>query len=102
MKRKNKLKSKGASKSKQLRKELTNKLTIAFNEVVLEFGKVKNADNVIEKLSKQLAKKITFSNQEAPQKSAEKVEESTPVTSKEKTKKAVVKKTKAPAEEVAE
>ncbi|MFC3559715.1 hypothetical protein [Pedobacter jamesrossensis] len=102
MKRKNKPKSKGASKNKQLKKELVNKLTIAFNEIVTGFGKAKKADKVIEKFTKQLAKKITFSSLEASETSAPKVEESTSAASKEKTTKAAVKKTKAPVKEVAE
>lgn len=100
MKRKNKLKSKAASKNKQLKKELTAKLSVAFNEIVAGYGKVKKADQIIEKLSKQLTKNITLTNLDKPV-SAE-VDVEAPVAAKEKAAKAPVKKTKTPAKESAE
>lgn len=98
MKRKNKHKSKGASKSKQLKKELANKLSVAFNEIVTEFGKAKKADKVIEKFTKQLIKKVTFSNYEEPL-TITTSEESSETTPKEAGKKTAVKKSKAPVKE---
>ncbi|GAA3954691.1 hypothetical protein GCM10022246_06050 [Pedobacter ginsengiterrae] len=98
MKRKNKLKSKAASKNKQLKKELTAKLSVAFNEIVAGYGKVKKADQIIEKFSKQLTKKITLTNLD---KSAAKEVEA-PVAAKEKEAKSTVKKTKSPVKESAE
>lgn len=58
--KKNKSKSKQASASKKLRKELELKLTLAFNEIVDQFGKAKKAEKVIEKFAKQLAKKVNL------------------------------------------
>lgn len=103
MKRKNKLKSKAASKNKQFKKELAGKLALAFNEIVAGYGKAKKADKVIEKFTKQLAKKITLTIQDS-QVAVEDVkaeEELHPVT-KEKAQKVVVKKAKAPVKESAE
>lgn len=97
MKRKNKRKSKSSSKSKQLKKELISKLTTAFNEIVIEFGKAKNTDKVLEKFTKQLVKKVTFSNQNTPATVTEvKAEEELSVAAKEKATKAAVKKPKVP------
>lgn len=58
--KKNKSKSKSHSTSKKLRKELESKLALAFNELVIQYGKAKKADKVIEKFAKQLTKKVTF------------------------------------------
>ncbi|MCX2473729.1 hypothetical protein OQZ33_05250 [Pedobacter sp. MC2016-05] len=58
--KKNKSRSKKQSASKKLRKELESKLAIAFNEVVIQVGKAKKTDKVIEKFAKQLSKKVTL------------------------------------------
>ena len=58
--KKNKSKSKNHSTSKKLRKELESKLALAFNELVIQYGKAKKTDKVIEKFAKQLTKKVTF------------------------------------------
>lgn len=103
MKRKNKLKSKAASKNKQLKKELAGKLALAFNEIVAGYGKAKKADKVIEKFTKQLAKKITLTIQDNPGTIADvKAAEELPVVAKEKAPKVAVKKAKAPVKESAE
>ncbi|WP_029277259.1 hypothetical protein [Pedobacter borealis] len=62
--KKNKSKSKSHSTSKKLRKELESKLALAFNELVIQYGKAKKADKVIEKFAKQLTKKVTFNIQD--------------------------------------
>ena len=58
--KKHKSKSKNSSASKKTRKELESKLTTAFNEVLTQFGKAKKTEKVIEKFTKQLAKKVSF------------------------------------------
>jgi len=62
--KKNKSKSKNHSASKKLRKELESKLSLAFNELVIQYGKSKKTDKVIEKFAKQLTKKVTFKPQD--------------------------------------
>ncbi|NII81527.1 MULTISPECIES: hypothetical protein [unclassified Pedobacter] len=62
--KKNKSKSKNHSTSKKLRKELESKLALAFNELVIQYGKAKKTDKVIEKFAKQLTKKVTFATQD--------------------------------------
>ncbi|TCD29140.1 hypothetical protein EZ456_02970 [Pedobacter psychrodurus] len=62
--KKNKSKSKNHSTSKKLRKELESKLALAFNELVIQYGKAKKTDKVIEKFAKQLTKKVTFHTQD--------------------------------------
>jgi len=96
--KKNKSKSKNHSTSKKLRKELESKLALAFNEVVLQYGKAKKTDKVIEKLAKQLTKKVTFATQDdsiapftkedKPTPAAPKVKSAKPVAVKEANKKA--------------
>lgn len=46
--------------SKTLRKEIASKLTLAFSEIAKAYGKEKKAQKAIEKLAKQLSKKITI------------------------------------------
>lgn len=62
--KKNKSKSKNHSTSKKLRKELESKLALAFNELVIQYGKAKKTDKIIEKFAKQLTKKVTFHTQD--------------------------------------
>ncbi|RZL34324.1 MULTISPECIES: hypothetical protein [Pedobacter] len=62
--KKNKSKSKNQSTSKKLRKELESKLALAFNEVVSQFGKAKKTDKLIEKLAKQLSKKVALTKKD--------------------------------------
>ncbi|WP_316736310.1 hypothetical protein [Pedobacter aquatilis] len=47
--------------SKTLRKEIASKLTLAFSEIAKAYGKEKKAQKAIEKLAKQLSKKVTIS-----------------------------------------
>ena len=96
MKRKNKLKSKDSSKSKQLKKELASKLALAFNEIVAGYGKAKKADKVIEKFTKQLTKKITLTIQDPATVTEVKAEEEESLVAKEKATKVAIKKTKTP------
>ncbi|RDC56415.1 hypothetical protein DU508_12510 [Pedobacter chinensis] len=58
--KKHKSRSKDTSANKKARKELESKLTIAFNEVLAQFGKAKKTEKVIEKFAKQLSKKISL------------------------------------------
>ncbi|GGE43263.1 hypothetical protein EV200_101401 [Pedobacter psychrotolerans] len=58
--KKHKSKSKNISANKKLRKEIENKLTTAFNEVLAQFGKAKKTEQVIEKFAKRLSKKISL------------------------------------------
>lgn len=62
--KKNKSKSKHHSTSKKTRKELESKLAVAFNEVVIPYGKSKKTDKVIEKFAKQLSKRVSISIQD--------------------------------------
>ncbi|WP_343523677.1 hypothetical protein [Pedobacter sp.] len=62
--KKNKSKSKNHSTSKKLRKELETKLTLAFNDLIIQYGKAKKTDKVIEKFAKQLVKKVAFVSQD--------------------------------------
>lgn len=48
--------------SKTLRKEIASKLTLAFSEIAKAYGKEKKAQKAIEKLAKQLSKKISIAN----------------------------------------
>jgi hypothetical protein len=98
--KKNKSKSKNHSTSKKLRKELESKLALAFNELVIQYGKAKKTDRVIEKFAKQLTKKVTFSTQDDSITPYIKEEQVTPATPKVKAvKPAVVKKAKAEVKE---
>jgi len=93
--KKNKSKSKNHSTSKKLRKELESKLALAFNELVIQYGKAKKADKVIEKFAKQLTKKVTFATQDDSIMPYIKEEQATPATPKAKAvKPAVAKKAK--------
>lgn len=87
--KKNKSKSKSHSTSKKLRKELESKLALAFNELVIQYGKAKKADKVIEKFAKQLTKKVTFNIQDDSITPYIKEEQVTPATPKAKTAKPV-------------
>ena len=58
--KKHKSKSKNISANKKLRKEIETKLTTAFNEVLVQFGKAKKTEQVIEKFAKRLSKKISL------------------------------------------
>ena len=60
MKKKKTLK-KNQVTSKTLRKEIASKLTLAFSEIAKAYGKEKKAQKAIEKLAKQLSKKVTIS-----------------------------------------
>jgi hypothetical protein len=98
--KKNKSKSKNHSTSKKLRKELESKLALAFNELVIQYGKAKKTDKVIEKFAKQLTKKVTFATQDDSITPYIKEEQVTPATPKAKAAKpAVVKKAKAEVKE---
>ncbi|MGN8059386.1 hypothetical protein ACTJKN_24085 [Pedobacter sp. 22163] len=98
--KKNKSKSKSHSTSKKLRKELESKLALAFNELVIQYGKAKKADKVIEKFAKQLTKKVTFNIQDDSITPYIKEEQVTPVAPKAKAAKpAVTKKAKAEVKE---
>ncbi|WP_421944501.1 hypothetical protein [Pedobacter sp.] len=48
--------------SKTLRKEIASKLTLAFSEIAKAYGKEQKAQKAIEKLAKQLSKKISITN----------------------------------------
>lgn len=52
-------KSKQPSTNKKLRKELEIKLNETFITIAATFGKAKKAEKLIEKIAKQLAKKVT-------------------------------------------
>ena len=98
--KKNKSKSKNHSTSKKLRKELESKLALAFNELVIQYGKAKKTDKVIEKFAKQLTKKVTFATQDDSITPYIKEEQVTPASPKAKTvKPAVAKKAKAEVKE---
>ncbi|MDQ0967423.1 hypothetical protein QFZ20_002826 [Flavobacterium sp. W4I14] len=93
--KKNKSKSKSHSTSKKLRKELESKLVLVFNELVIQYGKAKKADKVIEKFAKQLTKKVTFNIQDDSMAPYIKEEQVAPAAPKAKAAKpAVVKKAK--------
>jgi hypothetical protein len=98
--KKNKSKSKNHSTSKKLRKELESKLALAFNELVIQYGKAKKADKVIEKFAKQLTKKVTFNIQDDSITPYIKEEQVIPATPKAKAAKPAV--TKKAKEEVKE
>jgi hypothetical protein len=98
--KKNKSKSKSHSTSKKLRKELESKLALAFNELVIQYGKAKKTDKVIEKFAKQLTKKVTFHTQDDSITPYIKEEQVTPAAPKTKTVKPVAgKKAKAEVKE---
>ncbi|ARS38666.1 hypothetical protein CA265_02795 [Sphingobacteriaceae bacterium GW460-11-11-14-LB5] len=100
--KKNKSKSKNHSTSKKLRKELESKLALAFNELVIQYGKAKKTDKVIEKFAKQLTKKVTFATQDDSITPYIKEEKATPASPKVKTAKpAVAKKSKVEIKETA-
>lgn len=105
--KKNKSKSKNHSTSKKLRKELESKLALAFNELVIQYGKAKKTDKVIEKFAKQLTKKVIFITQDdsiTPYIKEEKVAAATPKAKivKPVAPKEVVKKVKSTAKEEVE
>lgn len=60
MKRKSKDKSKTISKQKHLKKELASQLSLAFNNIVSQFGKAKKTEKLIEKFARQLSKKVNI------------------------------------------
>ncbi|GGG95859.1 hypothetical protein [Pedobacter zeae] len=93
--KKNKSKSKNHSTSKKLRKELETKLALAFNDLIIQYGKAKKTDKVIEKFAKQLVKKVAFVSQDDSITPFIKEEEkSVPVPKAKTTKPAVAKKAK--------
>lgn len=105
--KKNKSKSKSHSTSKKIRKELESKLALAFNELVIQYGKAKKADKVIEKFAKQLTKKVTFNIQDDSITPYIKEEQVTPAIPKAKAAKPVAvnevaKKAKTPTKEEVE
>lgn len=51
-------KQKLKSEHKRIKKELEEKLTIAFNAIITDYGKVKKSKVIIEKFAKQLSKKV--------------------------------------------
>jgi hypothetical protein len=88
--KKNKSKSRNHSASKKVRKELESKLALAFNELVIQYGKAKKTDKVIEKFAKQLAKKVTFITQNDSIAPFTKEDKPTPAAPKAKTVKPAV------------
>lgn len=65
MKKKNS-KSKAVSENKKLKKELTEKLVIAFTTVINKYGKTKKSKSTIEKFAKQLTKKVNLKSAPVP------------------------------------
>ncbi|MDN3586365.1 hypothetical protein QWY86_06785 [Pedobacter aquatilis] len=59
--KKKKTPKKNQGTSKTLKKEIASKLTLAFSEIAKAYGKEKKAQKAIEKLAKQLSKKVTIS-----------------------------------------
>ncbi|WP_431292388.1 hypothetical protein [Pedobacter sp. P26] len=100
--KKNKSKSKNHSTGKKLRKELESKLALVFNELVIQYGKAKKADKVIEKFAKQLTKKVTFHTQDDSITPYIKEEQVTPATPKAKTAKPIAEKKAVKKEPIAE
>jgi hypothetical protein len=100
--KKNKSKSKNHSTSKKLRKELESKLALAFNEVIVQYGKAKKTDKVIEKFAKQLTKKVTFVTPNDSIAPFTKEDQTTPAAPKTKTVKPVAAKKAVKKEPIAE
>lgn len=98
--KKNKSKSRNYSAGKKVRKELESKLALAFNEVIVQYGKAKKTDKVIEKFAKQLTKKVTFAIQDDSLAPFTKEEKPTPAAPKVKA--AVTKKAKVAVKEEVE